>query len=251
MSVHPDGQVALVSAAVRASGAPSPARRRPTAPIPRSRTWTATPASRPRPTWTGEPPSPGRPPTRTERSSSPLTGGEMGRPSGDLVLRQKDRVVVSPCFQRLDQQRSGAASGCVQLVDDPQHTVYAEVDEAGRVVDDARHSVGGPLMRRSTESRDSLRSVAARTGEISPSPTARATRRLKRRGSSVDRRWRLDASDNTTRAQCDSHWQLPSRRSRCLQPDAERRTLCRLPVIGANPRVVDGVRLVRQSRWRR
>ena len=58
-----------------------------------------------------------------------------------------------------------------------------KVDQAGSVVDDdARHWIVGPLTCRSTESRDWLRSAAARAGEISSSPTARKPRRLKRRG---------------------------------------------------------------------
>ena len=46
----------------------------------------------------------------------------------------------------------------------------------------AGHWVAGPLICRSTDSRDWLRNAAARTGEISSSPTARKTSRLKRRG---------------------------------------------------------------------
>ena len=66
---------------------------------------------------------------------------------------------------------------------DARQTPLAEVDQARGVFDDgAGHWMAGPLICRSTESRDWLRSSAARTGEISSSPTARKTSRLKRRG---------------------------------------------------------------------
>ena len=50
-----------------------------------------------------------------------------------------------------------------------------KVDQAGSVVDDgARHWIVGPLTCRSTESRDWLRSAAARAGEISSSARKQA-----------------------------------------------------------------------------
>ena len=70
-----------------------------------------------------------------------------------------------------------------QIANNAQQTSLAEVDQARGVVDDdACHWMAGPLICRSTDSSDWLRSAAARTGEISPSPTARETSRLKRRG---------------------------------------------------------------------
>ena len=41
-------------------------------------------------------------------------------------MGQKDRVVALPGLQRFGQERSVAASGCVQFVNDPKHAVYAQ-----------------------------------------------------------------------------------------------------------------------------
>ena len=68
-----------------------------------------------------------------------------------------------------------------QSVKNFQQLPLPEVDQAGSVVDnDTSQWPTGPVICRSTTSRDSLRRVAARTGEISSSPTARQTRLLKR-----------------------------------------------------------------------
>ena len=64
-----------------------------------------------------------------------------------------------------------------------RRSIFAEVDQARSVMDDdTRHWTAGPVICCSTASRDSSRSAAARAGEISSSPTARQTSRLKRRG---------------------------------------------------------------------
>ena len=60
----------------------------------------------------------------------------------------------------------------VQIANHAQQTSLAEVDQARSVIDDnAGHWMAGPLICRSTDSSDWLRSAAARTGEISSSPT--------------------------------------------------------------------------------
>lgn len=70
-----------------------------------------------------------------------------------------------------------------QFGEDFQQPPFSEVDQARSVIaNDTRHWIAGPLICRSTVSRDSLRRAAARTGEISSSPTARQTSRLKRWG---------------------------------------------------------------------
>ena len=70
-----------------------------------------------------------------------------------------------------------------QVTKNPKQSPFAEVDQTGSVIgNDTGHWTVGPLICRSTASRGSLRSAAARTGEISSSPIARQTRRLKRRG---------------------------------------------------------------------
>ena len=70
-----------------------------------------------------------------------------------------------------------------QFGEDFQQPPFSEVDQARSVIDnDTRHWIAGPLICRSTVSRDSLRRAAARTGEISSSPMARQTSRLKRWG---------------------------------------------------------------------
>ena len=82
-------------------------------------------------------------------------------------------------FRRADGQRDHESVR--QFEKDFQQSPFSEVDQARSVIDnDTRHWIAGPLICRSTASRDSLRRAAARTGEISSSPTARQTSRLKR-----------------------------------------------------------------------
>ena len=78
-------------------------------------------------------------------------------------MRQKDSIVVSPRLESLDQQRSGAASGSVQFVDDPQHAVYAQ---AGADSDLTEQSIASQQNATVRARGDQAQAVIGRQGSI-------------------------------------------------------------------------------------
>ena len=76
-------------------------------------------------------------------------------------MGQKDRSVALPGFQRLGQQRSFAACGCVQFVDDPEHAVYAQAVVGS---DSTEQSVAGQQDARVSECGDETEAVIGGEG---------------------------------------------------------------------------------------